>query len=100
MTVGSGRLSGSPRPSSSLSGVTFNRTTGDGVSVSNPYWYQNLEYDPQLEPSVQEQESSAEMTFHLLPYDLLLNIASYLTYNDIRCLQLVRRPFSSAHIQH
>ncbi|KAE9388152.1 hypothetical protein BT96DRAFT_1074965 [Gymnopus androsaceus JB14] len=71
------------------SSLTFSRTNlKNSVSVSPPnsYWYKQHslpleEEKPQIQPDV-----STKMSFHLLPYDLLLNVASYL---DVHCLQLV-----------
>ncbi|KAJ3714809.1 hypothetical protein C8R42DRAFT_726301 [Lentinula raphanica] len=97
---------GSPRPAS------FSRTNLrvnlDGVSVSpsthlrtkNQTQTQNQRVDcveekplEAVHPAEEEEEDTTRqgneiMSFHLLPYDLLLNIASYLEYFDVHVLQL------------
>ncbi|KAJ3899834.1 hypothetical protein F5879DRAFT_908209 [Lentinula edodes] len=93
---------GSPRSSLVASFSRTNlRVNLDGVSVSpsSNFWSQNqvqsrqkadFEEEKSLgEPQLQQDRKGTEiMSFHLLPYDLLLNIASYLEYVDVHVLQL------------
>ncbi|KAJ4471445.1 hypothetical protein J3R30DRAFT_3380237 [Lentinula aciculospora] len=93
---------GSPRSSLVASFSRTNlRVNLDGVSVSpsNHYWAQNQaqslqkadceEGKPLEDPPAQQERKGTEiMSLHLLPYDLLLNIASYLEYVDVHVLQL------------
>lgn len=94
---------GSPRSSLVASFSRTNlRVNLDGVSVSpsSNFWSKDQAQSRQKadfeegkslgELSLQQERQGTEiMSFHLLPYDLLLNIASYLEYVDVHVLQLV-----------
>ncbi|KAJ4499704.1 hypothetical protein C8R41DRAFT_863696 [Lentinula lateritia] len=93
---------GSPRSSLVASFSRTNlRVNLDGVSVSpsSNFWSKDQAQSRQKadfeegkslgELSLQQERQGTEiMSFHLLPYDLLLNIASYLEYVDVHVLQL------------